>query len=1252
MGRTQNTARPFANKGGLSDEKVAKLLKGLEKLKDFDEELPNRLARYVLDGEDDGTLGELATKPDAASALELICTAEYSRYSLRDSWRDFLATIEPVDAGCYLRLGKVFEAAARGVPSERFFFDADFEHARWLELLLQQAEFAHAKSGWSSHAPKVAITGQLIEDMLRADGRTPDAFIRAAFVQPPNRWVSMPREFLLRVAELGKTFDRHRDLVAGFLTSGTAESRRLAVENLVRSGATPAVFVTELVACATDSSKKLREVAEAFLRSAASEARPHLERQAREGDRNQREHAVRLLGRLCGEAARPFLETLVGSEKSAPVHEVIDATLADLRGDTPAAQVESTALPPQEPIALEPPITPALRQVLERIFAEYNTQAEQHNELLANPPPNRYIHPPKKLPPLTSVDLDRTCDLLERGGKLQNHFAETLTAATLLWREAKGAYRQFLEHADTQLIHVVRLIVMTGLIHPANERGQGLEWPAVAQIDVFRRSHTPRITYQQVADALESAGIRADLLVHHALYSYWQFWNWEPEAVWPFFSNRLPALEKAFDPPSGDWTTRYLRRYAFLAAIRILAKFPQVPEPLVGRLWELSIGSDKSDRLAAQQVSAKLPDVQARLAKALTSGSYQTRAIAAEWLGRLGDRQAVGPLDAAARKEKQDAALDEILTALERLGEPIEPYLDRERLQSEAAKGLKNGIPEALAWFPWDALPVVHWQDTGERIAAEVLTWLLVQNVKLKSPEAGPLLRRYCALMVPSEREAFGESVLRAWLERDLRPKHTPAEARALAKQQAAQLHQVYQQSLQWYQQQGQAPPQSYLQNLSQLEEYQYQILIKSADSAVAEKGLLAVAGACCGDAAVLPVQKYLKEWYGYRAAQCKALIAMLSTIDRPSAIQYLLSIANRFRTKGIREEAEKYVRLLAERKNWTLDELADRTMSTAGFDDEGQLVLDFGPRQFTARVNTELEAILYDGDGKPLKALPAPRKDDNEELAKAAKKAFSAAKAELKQFAGLQKTRLYEAMCTQRTWPAADWKQYLLEHPLLRFLCQRLVWAVCDGDRVTATFRPLDDGTLTDAADEEVAVRDADRLRIAHECQVPADVAAAWNKHLADYDVMPLFSQFGRGVYTLPEVRQSATALDDFQGHMVEAFKLRGLATKFGYTRGPAEDGGWFYEYQKLFPGLGLEVHLGFSGNGLPEENRTVALTSLTFRQPRSRDEQYSPLGDGGGLSLNEIPAVLVAECYNDLRAIAATGTGFDPEWEQKAYN
>ncbi len=501
--------------------------------------------------------------------------------------------------------------------------------------------------------------------------------------------------------------------------------------------------------------------------------------------------------------------------------------------------------------------------------------------------------------------------------------------------------------------------------------------------------------------------------------------------------------------------------------------------------------------------------------------------------------------------------------------------------------------------------------------------------------------------MRAEERQQLGRFVLGTWLDQDLKRKYTDAEARTKAKQLAPPRWQAMQKHLQWCQAHGHAPPAGYQATLQQVEDGIFQGLQRECGSAAAEKGILAVAGACCDESAVAPVQKYLKDWFGHRASQCKALIAMLSSIDRPAATQYLLSIANRFRTKGIRQEAEKQVHALAERKGWSLNELADRTLPTAGFDAEGKLELSFGPRQFLARVSAALEIALSDRDGKTLKTIPAPRKDDDPQQAKAAKKAFSAAKAELKRFTGQQTIRLYEAMCTQRTWPVADWRTYLLGHPLLKFLCQRLVWATCDGQRVTQTFRPLDDGTLTDYEDGEVQLAADASIRVAHGCQLSAAVAEAWTRHMVDYDVSPLFSQFGRAAYVLPEEQRMATAIDDFEGHVVEAFKLRSAATKFGYTRGQAEDGGWFFDYLKAFPGLELEVRLEFSGNGLPEENRPVALVALAFRRMVPRQGPAMPLA--ASVPLGEVPAVLLTECYNDLRTIAAAGSGHDPQWQKK---
>ncbi|MET0378241.1 MAG: hypothetical protein ABW049_04540, partial [Spongiibacteraceae bacterium] len=77
----------------------------------------------------------------------------------------------------------------------------------------------------------------------------------------------------------------------------------------------------------------------------------------------------------------------------------------------------------------------------------------------------------------------------------------------------------------------------------------------------------------------------------------------------------------------------------------------------------------------------------------------------------------------------------------------------------------------------------------------------------------------------------------------------------------------------------------------------------------------------------------------------------------------------------------------------------------------------------------------------------------------------------------------------------------------------------------------------------------------------------------------------------------------------------------------------------------LGLQAVIEFTGNPLPEENRTVALLHLSFSSTAGTSSWQS-----NNLPLSKVPNVLLSECYNDLRLIAAEGTGFDPEWQKKS--
>ncbi|HEU4866933.1 MAG TPA: DUF4132 domain-containing protein, partial [Actinomycetota bacterium] len=511
-----------------------------------------------------------------------------------------------------------------------------------------------------------------------------------------------------------------------------------------------------------------------------------------------------------------------------------------------------------------------------------------------------------------------------------------------------------------------------------------------------------------------------------------------------------------------------------------------------------------------------------------------------------------------------------------------------------------------------------------------------VQAVRQKSPEPNAILRKYCSLFEPRDREAFGQFVLESWLHEDTRL-IDPDEAHRQAVAEAQQIHRATSQYYALTQRAGKT-----------VEEITESILPRwlstVAGSAIGSKGLLAVAAACTAERAAPAVSRYLKAYYGTRAAQGKALIGMLAWVDHPSATQLMLSVGSRFRTKSFQEEAIRQAEALAERNNWTLAELSDRTVDSAGFDEDGEMELDYGARKFTARLMADLTVALFNEDGKKIANLPEPRQSDDPELAKAAKKTLPAVRKQIKSTVEQQTDRLYEALCTEREWSFEDWDVYLNRHPVVRRLVQRLVWVEMDGDQAGRAFRPMDDGSLTDASDEEVELAPEARVRLAHDWLLDDAEVGRWQQHLADYEVKPLFQQLGKGRYRLPAGKADEVKISDFEGHLIESFTLRGRATRLGYTRGAPGDGGWFHTYVKRFPTLGLEAMIEFTGSPLPEESRTVALISLSFADDRGGEHWQRP-----ALPLSKIPKILLSECYTDLKLIAGEGKGFDPDWRKK---
>jgi hypothetical protein len=1129
-----------------------------------------------------------------------------------------------------VRLARVFEALP-GYSRHVFKFPNGIH---WPESLLEAAHRATQRNAEST----IRLPAEAFERMFAAEGLPEGTLISAAFAsaQGADSYELPSLQAVRKLKGYTESLQRHLEAVRPLLGGLNGAARINAMELLLPANVeTLAALAEGLAPWIATPGKQLQALAPTLVKTAGESFIPHLRELAVSAKPDQRMMALRWLHEVASKANDEALVTFAVETATADKAPSVRALLAVWEGNGESEaqpDAESTPLPPPLPEASLPVsglLTPALRKAVEDMWRDTNKEIERSNvqakawyeKQVAEGNRHARLHTNKPLP-----------------DSFLRELLDVLATDTLVRpRRAQGdrgwhIHQQLQKLIATGSVDAVSTARLLDYLGGLTGNQGDLNWHAISYFNSLHRARGGEPTLGQLAAVLAHFGVNS----RNVLTSYCRdnglAGDWAPQAVAPFMANHVGDLVQMLTDVSRN--NYWFSRAQLFRAIGLLDRPPPV---LVNGLFDLALGTGKQDRPLAQIALAKQPNKEARIVAALADGKGEVRTVAAQWLQRLGHAEAVPALETAVAKEKNDVAKGAMLDALEAFGQPVEKYLDRAALAKEAARSLAKGLPKELDWFPWAAMPVVHWADDGEEVPVDVLKWLLVQAMKQKSPEPNAVLRKYCAMMLPREREQLGQFVLECWLREDVKP-IPPEQAHAQAAAQAQSTFQAMQRSPQWFKD-------SPLFGRTEAELLAYILpgqLRQPAGSATGSKGLLAIAAACAGAGAAAPTYRFLKEWYGQRASQGKALIAMLGWIEHPSATQLMLSIGSRFRTKSFQEEAVRQAEQLAERKGWSLEELADRTIPSAGFDENGELELSYGARIFTGRLLPDFKLELYNPEGKKVASLPEPRADDDAELAKDAKKAWSAAKKELKGIVELQGSRLYEALCTARSWPSEDWEAYLNRHPIVRRLGQRLAWIELSPEGGKRSFRPLDDGTLTDLDDNAFHLAPGTRVCLAHESLLPADESARWLQHFEDYAVAPLFRQFGSGNFVLPANQQRDDKLEDFRGHVLESFALRGRAGKLGYQRGGTEDGGWFFEYTKRYPTLGLEAVIEFTGNGLPETNRAVALTALSFR--RTGSNRY----DGHTVALGKVPGVLLSESYNDIRMIAADGRGFVSDWEK----
>lgn len=703
--------------------------------------------------------------------------------------------------------------------------------------------------------------------------------------------------------------------------------------------------------------------------------------------------------------------------------------------------------------------------------------------------------------------------------------------------------------------------------------------------------------------------------------NYWSRHSEMVPGVWEIAAGHLDMLISALPPLGSDV-------HQAVGALKMIGDFPTLPRALVQPLLFCAVDPKPRLRKPAQSMLRDVPGLDEQLIAMLSDKRQDVRANAASFLSERGAKDALPALVKRLKTEKSEKARAQMISALATLGGDTSHYLGKAALLKEAEAFVAKLPNDKIGWLSLEQAPRLIWADGTPADMVLADGWLRLA-VKLKSPMGTPLFNLYLSQMTPESAIGFCDWVLLSWVGYDI---HQPSEAEM---KQAA--HEKAKQTI--------ASPNNWLVQQGWTQEQLEQMYLGTMrgdylNSGSDSKGILALTHMATPTSAAQKIASYLKN-HGRRVAQAKSLVETLFGMGTPEAVQVLVATANRFKQRSVRELAETLVADIAEARGWSEDELADRSIPTGGFEEDGVMQLEVGEQGkiYTARLADDLSVQLFNPDGKPVKAIPAGKDAGTKE----SKALLSAAKKTIKTVTAQQQARLYDAMISSRTWPIQGWQDDLGTHPIMQRLIERVIWRGLDAEgTLVTTFRPTSEGEFLNADGDDVDLTTIERVDLAHTANLEEADRDAWLTHLKDFEVAPLFPQVSRPVRTLSEDQEKSARLDDREGWMMTTFRLRGAAKKAGYDRGPAEDGGSFSTYKKEFRGAGLTAYLHFSGSYAGgEEDVACALHHMAF----TTGDQYR-----GAVRLSKVPPLLLSEVWNDMHEIAKVGA-YDEDWQKKTY-
>lgn len=393
----------------------------------------------------------------------------------------------------------------------------------------------------------------------------------------------------------------------------------------------------------------------------------------------------------------------------------------------------------------------------------------------------------------------------------------------------------------------------------------------------------------------------------------------------------------------------------------------------------------------------------------------------------------------------------------------------------------------------------------------------------------------------------------------------------------------------------------------------------------------------------------------GIRAEKLgNACVWALSNMPEGSGVPYLARILARTKYPKIRAKIDAALNDAAERAGLSRAALDELIVPTHDLDAHGEVAYPLGGGRAVIALtgNRDTEIRWMTAEGKTVKSPSTAMKADKAML-KAVKEAAKEIEADL----GTQVVRLQRLWLDDRSWPAAEWRERYLEHPLLRALSRRLIWWVERDGRQTAAMPS--DGTLTDVTGRAVDIEEA-TIRLWHPIEDDVAGVHAWRDRIEALEVVQPFAQAWREVYCLTDAeRATATYSNRWAGHILKQHQAMTLArvNRWTVTHRMWVDAPNDQPWHLTLPAHGLVADYWVEGTGGDDPEVTescayvyVATDRVSFYRiaegASAKDSARGPVR-GDALPLDQLPPLVFSEVMRHCDLLTGVASiASDPQW------